>query len=263
MSYWDDEPYYEPTVADDIFFEASERLKNALKNDIKRKMDNLLEENNRLTEENKKMKDKVSNIEWREKSLENKEKDMERNVLRKKFSEMISPLEEKMLIWRIEYGYVQGEKCDKCNENRMIGYKTPSGKQLYEDCKCAKRYTYYYPSQTEIVTLALYKDRNYPYNISVTPKYDDASYDDTYCKFELKQHIENLDDFENEDSELFAEIDDMSKWDYKNVGFARQEDCQRFADYLNENNGLPEKIIRKASTKIPVAPKKIGKRKTD
>ena len=122
MSYWDEEPYYEPTEADDIFYEASERLKNALKNDVKRKMDSLVEENNRLKEENEKMKKKVSNIEWREKSLENKEKDMERNVLRKKFSEMIKPLEEKMLIWRIEYEYVQGEKCDKCNENRKDKY---------------------------------------------------------------------------------------------------------------------------------------------
>lgn len=261
MSYWDDEPYYEPTAADEIFFEASAKLQDCLKDNIKQKMDNLLDENNRLKAENEKMRDKVSSIEWRERNLENREKDMERNILRKKFSEIIKPLEERMLIWRIEYEYVQGEKCDKCNDNRMIGYKTPSGKQLSEDCKCAKRYTYYYPSQTEIVMLDLYKDRNYPYTLSVTPKYDSASYDDTYCKFKLKHYIENLDDFENEKDELLKEIKDMSRWDYKEIGFAKQEDCQRFADYLNKKNNLPEKIVRKAIEDIPIEPKRVGRRK--
>ena len=122
MSYWDEELYYEPTVADEIFFEASAKLQDCLKDNIKRKMDNLLEENNRLKTENEKMKSKVSNLDWKERNLESREKDMERNILRKKFSEMIKPLEEKMLIWRIEYKYIQGEKCDKCNENRKDKY---------------------------------------------------------------------------------------------------------------------------------------------
>lgn len=241
MSYWDDEPYYyEPTPADEIFFEAKQKLEECLKESIKYKMEHLAEENARLKTENEKMQEKVRNIEWKEKSLESKEKDLERSVLRKKFSEMLKPLEEQTPMYNADYKWVKRDKCNKCNDDRQIEFTLPSGKKSHEDCTCNKSYKVYYPVLRQMRTLALYKERNYPYSIAVSPKYDSASYDEMYCKFELKQYINNLDDV--------TDIVDVSKLDYREVGFKREEDCQKLCDYLNVKEKLPKKIIAKAKS---------------
>jgi regulator of replication initiation timing len=244
MSYYEDygdEPYYEPTPADEIFFEAKQKLEECLKESIKYKIGHLAEENARLKTENEKMQEKVRNIEWKEKSLENKEKDLERSVLRKKFSEMLKPLEEQTPMYNVDYTYIQDDKCNKCNNKRQIEFTLPSGKKSHEDCSCNKSYIVYYPILRKMITLALYKDRNYPYAVSVSPKYDSASYDDTYCKFELKQYIKNID----EETDV-----DVSKLNYTQVGFQREKDCQKLCDYLNTKERLPKKIIAKAKARI-------------
>jgi len=165
--------------------------------------------------------------------------DMERNILRKKFSEMLKPLEGRYQVYRVNYSYVRGDKCSKCNEDRKLEYKTPSGKTAYEDCSCSKTYKVWNTESTEIIRLDLYKDRNYPYSLSVTPKYDGASYDEMYCKFELKTFVENLDD---PDMNF-----DMKEFDYKEVAFKNENDCNKFCDYLNQKEKLPKKILQPKS----------------
>ena len=242
MSYYDyygEEPYYEPTPADEIFFEAKQRLEDCLKESIKYRLTSTMEENKQLKEENDKMREKVRNIEWKEKNIEQREKDMERNVLRKKFSEMLKPLEERSQIYRANYSYVRDEKCSKCNDDRKLEYKTPRGKLAYEDCACNKSYKVWKVEKADIIRLDLYKDRNYPYSLSVTPKYDGASYDEMYCKFELKTFVENLDD-----TDMNFNIEEF---DYKEVAFKNKEDCQKFCDYLNKKEKLPKKILQPKS----------------
>lgn len=242
MSYYDyygDEPYYEPTPADEIFFEAKQKLEDCLKESVKYKLSSTIEENKRLKEENEKMRERVRNIEWKEKNIEQREKDMECNVLRKKFSEMLKPLEERSQIYRVDYSYKMGEKCDKCNENRKLPYTTPRGKLAYEDCACSKSYKVWSVEKADIIRLSLYKDRNHPYAISVTPKYDSASYDDTYCKFELKTYIENID-------EIDMDIN-IYEVDFKEIGFKNKEDCQKFCNHLNQKEKLPKKIMQPKS----------------
>lgn len=233
--YFDEEPYYEPTAADKIFFEAKQKLEECLKESVKYKMESILEENKRLKKENDEMKEKVRNVSWREKNIEQRENDMERNILRKKFSEMLKPLEERYQIYRANYSYVKNEKCNKCDDDRRLKYKTPSGKIAYEDCACNKSYKVWNVEKTNIIRLELYKDRNYPYSLSVTPKYDGASYDEMYCKFELKTFVENLND-----PDMDFKIEDF---DYKEVAFKTEDDCQKYCDYLNEKEKLPKKIL--------------------
>jgi regulator of replication initiation timing len=242
MSYYEDygdEPYYEPTPADEIFFEAKQKLEDCLKESVKYKLTSTIEENRRLKEENEKMKEKVRNIEWKEKTLEQREKDMERNVLRKKFSEMLKPLEEKGYIYRVDYNYKMGEKCNKCNEDRKLPYITPRGKTAYEDCSCSKSYKVWSVEKADAVILNISKQRDYPYSLSVTPEYESASYDERYCKFELKMYIEDIDDVD-----MNFNMDDFK---YCEIGFKKKEDCQRFCDYLNQKEKLPKKILQPKS----------------
>ena len=244
MNYYEDygdEPYYEPTPADEIFIEAKIKLEECLKESIKYKMKSLSEENIKLKQENEKAREKVRNIEWREQALENKEKNIERNALQKTFSEMLKPLEEKITIYNVDYEYVYVDKCDQCNDKRKIEFTSPTGKIYYEDCKCNKSHRVFVPIKRCLKTLSLYKKRDYPYTVSVTPKYDSPSYDDTYCKFELNVYIENLDDTENS-----YNIEELN---YKEVGFKLKKDCQKLCDYLNENEKIPKEISKKAKGK--------------
>ena len=247
--YWDEEPYYEPTPADEIFYEAQQKLVENLKESVKNKLDSVQKENEALKQQNEELQKKIRDVEWREKQLNEREKDLERNMIRKKFSEMIKPLEEQMTIWRIAYEYVYGEKCNKCNDERKIEFKSPSGKKMEEYCSCSKTYTYYFPEEAEIIRLALYKNRNYPYDISVTPKYDSSDYDDTYCKFELETYIDSLEDFED----MGIVLEEL---DYRKVGFKNLEDCQKFADFLNKKNNLPDKIVKKVVKDKECEPRK-------
>lgn len=100
-----EEPYYEPTPADEIFFDAKQKLEDCLKESIKDKIKNLENENTRLKAENTKLKNKFCEVERKEKQLKNEEKDLENKVLRRKFAEMLMPLENQYIIYVADYDY--------------------------------------------------------------------------------------------------------------------------------------------------------------
>lgn len=250
--YWDEEPYYEPTPADEIFYDAQQKLMECLKDSVKHRIDLIKAENEELKKQNDEWRRKIAEVDARERRIQQREDEFERNAMRRKFSEMLKPMEEQMTIWRVEHDYAYGEKCNKCNDDRNIEFTSPQGTKMTERCQCARQYTYYYPCEAVITVLALYKDSSYPYSVRVQPQYDSASYDNSYCKFKLETYIENLDEYEDVETVL-EEIT------YTNVGFKRMEDCQRYADYLNRRNKVPQKVIKIVSKSEEYAPKKCRK----
>lgn len=232
--YYDEESYYEPTPADEIFFEAKEKLENCLKETIKNRIQLLEEENKKLKEENSEFKIKIREVKSKERQLEIKERDLENSVLRKKFSEMLKPLEKQYTIYAVDYGYKWIEKCDKCDEDRKIKFVSPLGRELKENCECSRNFKVWKPKELNIKALSLYKNKKtYPYSISVTPKYDSPSYADMYCKFELQEFIENLNNLEF----------NFEDFKYNDIGFKTKEDCQKYCDFLNdkEKKDVPKK----------------------
>lgn len=105
---------------------------------------------------------------------------------------------------------------------------------MAEACECSKNYKVWKVKPIQIKMLSLYKNKDrYPYAISVTPKYDSPSYEDMYCKFELKTYIENLEEFKKNLIEIGQKLD-FGNFEYDNVGFQLQDDCQKYCDYLNK-----------------------------
>lgn len=248
--------YYEPSAADEIFNEAQSKLIECLNDSIKNKINAIKEENTRLKKENKELRAKISNIEWREREIESREKNLEQSVLQKTFSEMLKPIEKQIVVWRIAHTYVYGEKCNKCNDNREIEFVSPLGKKLTEKCVCSKPYDYYYPCEVAATTLRVYKTYHSPYQVSITPYYDET-FDNDFCDFKLKRYIEDLQQFKNirdvfED--LIAKYGSMYE-----VSFAELEDCQKFADYLNENSDIPKDIIKRIKENKECEPEKYYK----
>ena len=50
--------------------------------------------------------------------------------------------------WKYKY-----DKCDKCDENRCIHFKSPSGRELSEPCSCSERVNYFNPKECFIVSI--------------------------------------------------------------------------------------------------------------
>lgn len=229
---WEEEyeGYFEPSSADLIYGEMKNKLKDLMKDEIKHEIKYIKEENKRLEKENEEMQNKLRNIEFRESQLKIKEENMLASSLRKKFSEMLKPLEENMTIYSADYTYVYGEKCSKCDNNRKIIFKSPSGKELNESCQCSKSYAMYSPAERNIVSLDLYKNRNDNRKIILTPQYESKDYDDAYCKFKPKTIITEING-----------LTDFSSFSTRETGFATKELCQEYCNYLNRK--IPKDVL--------------------
>ena len=232
--YWD-EPYYEPTVGDEIFLEAEAKLRDALKDSIKKEIENLRKDNQQLKDRNMELEKQIGDVKRRELALERKEQDLEKTLLNKRVEEILKPFVEKSTIWRIDYEYIAGDKCDKCDKDRNIEFISPLGRKMKEKCTCAKGFYVRYPKKSNMKSLTLYQSIYKPYNLQSSEKWEVLSWEDGYMKFEMDRYIEDLSEYD--ENTLFADLD------YTNVAFAKQEDCQKFADYLNKKNKVPKNIL--------------------
>ena len=66
--------------------------------------------------------------------------------------------------WRATFAEVYGEKCDKCDEDRMIHFTSPQGRVLSERCECAKGYRTYFPEEVALYKFHVNKRKNLPYD---------------------------------------------------------------------------------------------------
>lgn len=237
--YYEDECYYEPTIADEIFNRAKKELEESLKEDVKNQIKSTMDYNMRLREENEKLKQQVRNLANRERDLANREAQFERAMLRKKFSELLKPLEEQIEVYSVDYEYIMMDKCDKCDTNRRIYYKSPSGKDVYEECSCNKSCVVYSPKPKSITNICLAKDYNKTkFTASVT--YDSKDYDNDYCKFEVRAFVDNIDEL--------GDLKELNKYQMEYyTGFKNKEDCQKYCDYLNKKNRVPKHILEKVN----------------
>lgn len=133
--YFENDEYYEPSVGDEIYLEAREKLIDALKDSVKQHINSVSIENEKLKQENAKLEKQVIEIKSKERELE-VEKEIYKKQLRfERLSELIKDLS--VIVYEVTYFNAKKEKCNKCDENRKIYYTTPMGKKASEDCECA------------------------------------------------------------------------------------------------------------------------------
>lgn len=237
--YDNDELYYDPTMADEIFNRAKKELEESLKEEVKVQIKSTMDHNFKLRQENEELKQQIRNLDNRERDLANREAQFERMALRKVFSELLKPLEEHMEVYSCDYEYVRKDKCHKCDSNRRIYYKSPSGKDVYEECSCNESYKVYSPKPKCLKIVSIFKDRERS-KFMLDVKYESRDYDDGYCKFEVKKLIENTDDM--------GDLNTLNEYQMEyRTGFKNKEDCQTYCDYLNKKNKVPKNILDKIS----------------
>lgn len=120
--------------------------------------------------------------------------------------------------WGVTYNYeYTQEKCDKCDKNGYIHFKSPQGNDVKEQCNCRNKICVYRPIEAEIVKFDDYRG-------AITPTYCyERNKNSDYDSYSNVSTVYNGEDFEEINS-------------YYGTVFLNKEDCQRYCDYLNSKN---------------------------
>jgi hypothetical protein len=235
MYYMDDEDYFGPSEFDVKI----EELKNELRESVKKEVKDELE---KLREENKKLQGIKENFESIKKDYGRKKAECEsamRNAETKARQARLKELMEqfKVVLWSVKRNFQYKEKCDRCDSDREVKIKLPSGRMTYDDCKCGTRKKVYYPDMEILYELS---DEYQGIKTWYRAANDKEESDLTMCS--CTTYVEEIVDHNKDFNEIDAE---------DNIFFATKEECQEFCDYMNrkeENSGydydLAGKLIK-------------------
>ena len=135
--YDDYEIEYEPSLADEILKEASDKLMSAIKDETVRRVAEIKGDNKRLERENEKLQQKLYDTNLKEAGLVFKQKEIEQMAKRMPVKEFLG--QRSVIMYKVDYSQQsRATKCDKCDDRRHLHYKTPSGNNAKEMCACAK-----------------------------------------------------------------------------------------------------------------------------
>jgi hypothetical protein len=238
MSYWDyEEPYWEPSEADELFDEVKSKLINAAKDSIKSDMEYLRSENKRLIERNKELENKAYEVSKKERDLkykaDNLRREVEREFYKTSIEDVFKDALEKHTLWFADNKPHTRPKCDKCNSDRNWVLTWPNGELSTKQCDCARLDYWYEPQETFITTLTYrIRDSNYQseryyrldesHQNTSSSRYDSYSYEKFGIQFVYDEFCDDV-----------IEKHDQLGWN-KYIGFKTKEECQKFCDWLNK-----------------------------
>lgn len=149
--------------------------------------------------------------------LQIKANDAEKKANRKKLVEVFG--EYLTVAWGVLDDYVALPKCDKCDDQRYIHFKSPSGKNLSERCACDKKKHKYVPQELSLVRFyAMRKDRQ------GNDDHVERHYRALRCLSEHDEYEESSNIYNGEE---FANVRRCG------IVFFDKEKCQEYCDWLN------------------------------
>ena len=208
-------------------------LKETLKKSIK---DEFIKEMDRLRAENKKLQNVKENFEQikldyvhKEQELKAKEQDMERNLARKKIMELATIADMKPQIYYIDDANGFLPKCNKCDENRLIHFKSPSGRECTEPCpNCGTSFRKYFVKPVDTLRISFPND----------PQIKRVAY---YLRHDRwgESYTYNLQDIYRGPAE---EFDINLQVNRNHIAFESKELAQEICNRLNKKYGVPEEV---------------------
>lgn len=220
MYEYDEEFYNEPSEFDAQVDEFKQSLVNAVKDEYKAEMERLRKENAEL-QDIRIRKDEIEKEHARAlHHFESEKLKFENRLKRMRLTELLG--ENLLVAWFPSSQDVRKPKCDKCDEQRLIHYTTPTGKPAHERCDCYEYTRSYKPE--EIECYKFYQSKNswggdYP-TVSL---YYQRKVEREYDSFKACRRPYAGEPFEK-----------VSRWD---VAFNSLEECQAYCDWLTANEG--------------------------
>lgn len=217
MGYYDDDFYYEPSEFDTLVNEFKESLSKSVKEEFVSEMEQLRKENENLQDVKSNFEAIVRDYENKKRQLEHEYQTLKSNVRRERLSELMKGFEVEF--YTVSSRSKEKPKCDKCDENRRLYYKTPSGKDAYEMCECDSKIHTYEPIPIILSVLSIRNGKgNAWYKVKIDRQDEWLSYyEDSISGDELIT------------SE--AQFEDI-RYSYKSL-FKTKEIAQKYCDYKN------------------------------
>lgn len=220
MSYWEEDFYNEPSELDQLVDEFKSSLAESVKEEHKQEVERLRKENAELQEVKANLDKIKSDYEKKKRELEFERVNMVDKVRKERLSSLMKHYE--ILMYQAGYKYVKAPKCNKCDSNRRIEYKTPLGKKAYEDCNCNESETVFVPEEYLASEFRLNRDGD---SVGFWYKRKSAYDDEDLYSYSSSTYA----------SEIYSEEMDFAKLNRYETFFKTKEECQKFCDYLNEH----------------------------
>lgn len=243
MSYWDyEEPYWEPSEADELFDEIKSKLLAAAKDSLKNDIETLKSRNEYLERRNNELESKAQDVQKKERDLEYKSSNLRSEVEREFYKTAITDMfineMGKAILWFADDKPHIRPKCDNCNDERMWALCWPNGEVITRRCDCACPAYWYEPQETYISMLKYkVKDSNYKseryYSLDRSYQNTKSSYDDySYNSFDITFVFDKFND---------EVIERHKQLGYnKHIGFKTKEECQKYCNWLNDKKNTEE-----------------------
>lgn len=212
---WCEEPREEEAALIDA-------IKNSVRQDIKAEMERLREENAEL-QQYKQERQEVENVKkWYESRLQTEVEAYKRTLRQGKIKELFG--DYMGTGWGTRGNTILPPKCDKCDEKRLVHFKSPRGKELTEPCDCAHGKIVYEP-----IELSLMKIRDYNGNIS---RY--------YCDKESRSEHSEYYDYTSYVYDGKTPFDKLTS--YWSIVFLDKETCERYCAWRTEQEAKKNEV---------------------
>lgn len=162
----------------EAFRQFAEKWRRSTFEELQFQAENLQNENNRLEAQIKELSDIKKN--WDEKIKE---------IRHTRLKELLKDVQEcaYLVDYKCEYAHA---KCDKCDGERKIHFRSPSGKELTELCSCSSQVRRYFLIEIPIYKIKIYnrygKEEVYTMYI-----YRKGESEDTYSASEFRDALDN------------------------------------------------------------------------
>lgn len=217
---WDPDDFYdEPSEFDQQIDEFRQTLLKAVKTNFITKMEQLEKENEELQEVKKNLDQIKRDYASKERQLERDRAEMSRKIKYERLSELMKDFE--VILYQARSNYVRQPKCDRCDDNRKIAFKTPLGKDAKEDCPCNIGNYAYYPKES---ICSSFENRNG----KIAAWYKSVSRDGDGFELESSQFLETM----YEEGMEFEGLNDYRLF------FNSKEECQKYCDWLTEQKEI-------------------------
>ena len=230
MGYFEyDTGYYEPSEFEIKCEELMDMLRANVTDELKSELDTLRKENASMRDIVNNYDAKVKELESMKRKFQFEESTMRRQIEQEVRRERLSKILEDFQT-TIYCVYNQGKerpKCDKCDDDRIVHFKSPNGRDMTETCSCKNHNPYYIVQEAECKEFKIsdFETRRgqlvgWYSRHDIYGEDDDYYTSATFCSNKM---------YNGQD---FSTI----KYPY-DVYFYDKETAQKYADWLNEKSG--------------------------
>lgn len=220
MSYYDCDFFEEPFEFNMQVEEFKSSLASSVRKEFLEEMAALKKENEELREFRDNKKKYEQELREAKAEYQRKMEEAERNANNKKIKDLLRTFS--VIGYRASQEYKQGPKCDRCDDYRRFHFVSPMGRNMTEECSCAKKICTYSPKEVKLLRFHAGKE-------IVDTYFEQVGVDEVYDSYSL-----------------CAQIYDKTKKPFEDINwvytvFLQEDDCQKYCDWLNAKKGGAER----------------------